>query len=203
MRTISLITLVTMLLSGCNALYFYDTEKISLTLEGRPDSSQPIQGSLGLKQRTAIIVPPKEKGKDNLTAVKEENKKDGADALSIISSFRFGKVPGTLFNLGAVTIQTALVTGDTAKSLSDEQAKALSAALTGGLDIPDSEVAVVNKKIEQLKNSGNLQQAKDFFKAVDCKAITVEKKEEYSRLVSDDYKENMCIAFKNQLEKAP
>lgn len=45
-------------LNGCsNALYFYETEKIAMNLEGRPDSSQPVQGSLGLKQRVAIVVP--------------------------------------------------------------------------------------------------------------------------------------------------
>ena len=59
-------------LTGCsNALYFYETEKISLTAEARPDSSQPVQGSLGIKQRVVLIAP---KGRNN-------------DAVSSISSF--------------------------------------------------------------------------------------------------------------------
>lgn len=45
-------------LTACtNALYFYETDKISLTLEARPDSSQPVQGNFGLKQRIALVTP--------------------------------------------------------------------------------------------------------------------------------------------------
>jgi len=84
-------------LTGCsNALYFYETEKIAMSLEGRPDSSQPVQGSLGLKQRVAIVAPPEEaKG----------------EAMSMISSFRFRKDPGRALppDMGPVTIQTAFV----------------------------------------------------------------------------------------------
>jgi len=73
-------------LNGCsNALYFYETEKISMNLEGRPDPSQPVQGSLGFKQRVAIVAPPKDP--DTLTQARSES-------VSMISSFRFRKDPG-------------------------------------------------------------------------------------------------------------
>lgn len=44
--------------AGCNAVYFYETEKASLTLEARPDPTSPISGSFGIKQRIATVVPP-------------------------------------------------------------------------------------------------------------------------------------------------
>lgn len=48
--------IILLILSSCsNALYFYETDKISLTLEARPDSTQPVQGNFGLKQRLALV----------------------------------------------------------------------------------------------------------------------------------------------------
>lgn len=46
---------------GCNHVYFYETNKIGLTLEARPDPTAPISGSLAGKQRVVAIVPPTEK----------------------------------------------------------------------------------------------------------------------------------------------
>jgi len=111
MRTIGVLVLAIAFtwLSGCsNALYFYETEKIGMSVEGRPDSSQPVQGSLGLKQRVAVVAPPEDP--DTMTSAKSE-------ALSMISSFRFRKDRGTLRDIGPVTIQTAFVTGKAAKCL--------------------------------------------------------------------------------------
>jgi len=79
--------------SGCNALYFYEQGKVALSLEARPDSSQPVQGSLGFKQRTAVVAPPKIDG----------------ESAGMISSFRFGRTGGFP---GTIDIRTALVTGD-------------------------------------------------------------------------------------------
>lgn len=103
------------LLAACNnALYFYETEKISLSAEARPDSSQPVQGSLGIKQRVALIAP---------------KKSDKDDALSAINSFSFKISPaaGTIFN--PVLIQTAFITGDAAQ-LDLNQARNAAKAIT-------------------------------------------------------------------------
>jgi hypothetical protein len=43
--------------AGCNAIYFYETDKVSLTVEVRPDSTGPVQGNFGLKQRVVAFVP--------------------------------------------------------------------------------------------------------------------------------------------------
>lgn len=48
-----------LLLAGCHSVYFYETDKISLTVEVRPDSTGPIQGNFGLKQRVVAFVPPR------------------------------------------------------------------------------------------------------------------------------------------------
>lgn len=93
--------------SGCtNALYFYETGKISLTVEGRPDSTEPVQGNLGYKQRTAVIAP----GKVDPTTG------NSTDSGSMISSFRFG-------TKDKISIRTALITGQAARCLTDPQAQ--------------------------------------------------------------------------------
>jgi hypothetical protein len=119
MKTYSIALCLAGFLPGCtNALYFYETEKISLTAEARPDSSQPVQGSLGIKQRVVLIAPKKH---------------DNDDALSAISSFSFNIIPkaGTILN--PVLIQTAFITGDAAASLKTPEA-ASDAALAITLD---------------------------------------------------------------------
>lgn len=99
-----------LLLSGCaNSMYFYETEKISLTVEARPtDSSQPVQGNLGVKQRVALIVPKKS----------NDDTGDG-EALSSISSFNF-RIKEENWAFNPILIQTAFVTGDAATKLYDE-----------------------------------------------------------------------------------
>lgn len=114
------------LLTGCsNALYFYETEKISLTVEARPDSSQPVQGSLGIKQRVALVAPRVDK--------------KGGEALSSISSFSFKIIPeaGTIFN--PVLIQTAFITGEAAANLNQTQATKAAQAITHGVKTETSD----------------------------------------------------------------
>ena len=115
--TYQLFTVILLLVSGCtNALYFYETEKVSLTIEARPDSSQPVQGNLGIKQRVALVSPGKGRS--------------GGDALSAISSFNFQIIPesGTIFD--PTLIQTAFITGEAASDLNDEQAANAAEAIT-------------------------------------------------------------------------
>ena len=108
---------------GCsNALFFYETEKISLTLEARPDSNQPVQGSFGGKSRTVVVTPPRGNG----------------EAGSMISSFRVRKEQGFL---GAVTMQSALVTGAPSTNLEPEQAAEVAAAVTGAPILTTGEIA--------------------------------------------------------------
>ena len=117
MRTIikrSVTPIFCLMLSSCsNALYFYETDKISLSLDIRPDSTQPVQGNLGIKQRVALITPPKNS--------------DGGEALSSISSFRFSLKPGSFLDLGPVSIKTAFITGDAAADLTPEETVAATA----------------------------------------------------------------------------
>lgn len=104
------------LLIGCaNTMYFYETEKMSLTVEARPDSTQPVQGNLGLKQRVGLVVP---------------KKKEDEDALSAISSFNFKITPEpeTVFN--PVLIQTAFITGEAAANLTTQAAAEAAQAIT-------------------------------------------------------------------------
>ncbi len=93
-------------------MYFYETEKISLTVEARPaDASQPVQGNLGIKQRVALIVPKKS----------NDDSGDG-EALSAISSFNF-RIMKQDWAFNPILVQTAFITGDAATKLYDEEDK--------------------------------------------------------------------------------
>ncbi len=125
-NALTVVFVLTVLLSGCeSALYFYETDKISLTAEARPDTSQPVQGNLGVKERVVLIAP---------------KKADADDAVSSISAFNFKIIPepGTIFN--PVLIQTAFITGDAASRLTLPQASAAAEAITlEGTDISSAE----------------------------------------------------------------
>jgi hypothetical protein len=115
----ALALVVPLFLDGCgNALLFYETGKLSLTLEARPDSSQPVQGNLGFKQRSAVVAPPKSRG--NLST----------DAGSMISSFRVTKEEDWR-GWGPLTVQTTLVTGRAASELNAIQAGRVARAVAG------------------------------------------------------------------------
>lgn len=110
--------LVCVTLTGCsNALYFYQTERIAMVLEARPDSSQPIQGSVGIKHRIALVTPAKEK--------------DG-ESVSALSKFAFKKEPGSVGRVGPVTIRSTLLTGQATKELTQSQTTAAVAAMADG-----------------------------------------------------------------------
>jgi len=104
------ILFLALLLGGCaNSMYFYETEKISLTVEARPaDASQPVQGNLGIKQRVALIVPKKS----------NDDTGDG-EALSSISSFNF-RIIKEDWAFNPILVQTVFVTGDAASELYKE-----------------------------------------------------------------------------------
>jgi len=122
-----------------NALYFYDTQKISFTAEARPDSSEPVQGNLGLKHREAIVVPPKD---------------EGGDALSLICHFRFDKGSVGVFGIGPISIRSALVTGDAASGLSPSEGQQVATALSGVELSSYSDSA--KRTIERVKNNNKL-----------------------------------------------
>lgn len=114
-------------LNACsNTIYFYETEKVSLTIEARPDSSQPVQGNFGLKQRVALVVPQK-------------NAENG-EALSSISNFRVDieEVP---FAFNPISIKTAFITGDAATGLNAEQASNAAFAIAGTSIAGHNEIA--------------------------------------------------------------
>lgn len=129
------------ILSGCtNALYFYETEKISFTVEARPDSSQPVQGSLGIKQKVALVTPGNNQiirqagGCRNSSNNETSQQAAGStsndnEALSSISRFDFKIIPTSGTILDPVLIQTAFVTGNAASGLTCDQAAEVANAI--------------------------------------------------------------------------
>jgi hypothetical protein len=129
-QTVCLALVAAVTASCTNALYFYETGKISLTLEGRPDSSQPVQGNLGFKQRTAVVAPPM-----------RATEGTAGDSAGMLASFRFEKLPGLWQAtdqgggfFGPIDIRTALITGDAVPE--DEGAQRLAARAVAADKIP-------------------------------------------------------------------
>jgi hypothetical protein len=120
-------------LTACsNAIYYYQSDRVSLTLETRPDPTQPVQGNLGIKQRIAVITPGTESvqiGVENEPGIDSSEVPKG-EALSLIGSFKFGKDKGSGLDTGPVVIKAALICGDAAAKLKPGEASNASKALT-------------------------------------------------------------------------
>ena len=104
-------------LAGCtNSIYYYQTDKFGLGVEGRPDSTQPVSGTFGFKQRVVTIVPSKDDVVPEVDTPTQE-------AMSLISYFDFKlkDKPGTM--LDPLTVNTALITGRAASELNKTEAQ--------------------------------------------------------------------------------
>ncbi len=183
--------------SGCsNALYFYETEKISLSVEGRPDSSQPVQGSLGLKQRVAIVVPPSDP--DTLTRAKGE-------AMSMISSFRFRKDRGTLTDIGPVTIHTAFVTGRAADDLKPAQAEEIAIAQVDP-QASTTEGPIADGLVRDLEQQGRVDEIRRLRDLLEpgCKDMTLKDQIDYTNITgAPRFRESLCNAVRRRLQPSP
>lgn len=159
------------LLGGCNALYFAESAKVSLSVEARPDASQPVQGSFGGKQRTVVVAPP-------ITA-------DG-ESTAMISSFRFGREPqaGSLF--GPIQIHTALLTGEAAHSLKPSQARDAALAIAAA---PIPPAATQAREIVEGMNAAQKERAREL---LELPALTKAQEKELGRLTGllDNLHEN-------------
>ncbi|MGH8510982.1 MAG: hypothetical protein ACREU8_06240, partial [Gammaproteobacteria bacterium] len=164
-------------------------------LEGRPDSSQPVQGSLGFKQRVAVVAPPKDP--DTMTRARSE-------AVSMISTFRFRKDKGGFADLGPVTIQTALVTGSAATTLKEPKAQAVAEVqVTGtviGKPIP-TELELADDILRDPKT--DRQKLKELLKTP-CKDMTDTDKADFKTLTGVvGFRVSLCEAVKERQEAKP
>ncbi len=121
MKRLSLVVAV-MLAGGAtsctNMIYYYQSEKIALSVETRQDSTQPVTGSFGFKQRIVTIVPPK----DDVDIGVDE---PASDAANLISYFDFGlKDPGG-GGFDALDVRSFLITGDAADQVKQDDAMAV------------------------------------------------------------------------------
>jgi len=119
---LQVLALLAVVLGACqNAVYYYESDKLSLTLEQKPDVAEPVSFNLGFKQRVVAVVPPKKAPPLNELDAPE-------DALSVISRFHFDYKDGTgLAN--PTLVQSALITGRAASLLETAQAQAAYQAL--------------------------------------------------------------------------
>jgi hypothetical protein len=105
-----------LLICGCNSIYFYETEKVALNIEGRPDATRPVSGTFGASMHVAAVVPSKNS---------DENGPPG-EAMSLISYFNFEKDDANTRNPfdDPLTIETVLITGAAHEKLKEKGAAA-------------------------------------------------------------------------------
>jgi hypothetical protein len=125
-------------LTGCtNAVYLYQTAKVSFTAEGKADAAEPVSASLGAKERVVLIVPSGDPDavrnrRPSKEVSRHEVQSDGtiravreprSDALSTITYFDFVKTAGTGWFNDEFLIRSGLITGQAADQLTEEKAK--------------------------------------------------------------------------------
>lgn len=178
------ILLLSLLLSGCaNSMYFYETEKISLTVDARPDPSQPVQGNLGIKQRVALVVPKKS----------NDDTGDG-EALSSISSFNF-RIIKKDWALNPILVQTAFVTGDAAVELYKNKDSSLVARVAQAITVENlsaMQLSVGDMIVEKLFSSNNKLDNKKFEDFLSCVGFKPEEVQNYVK----KYKDKSLVDFK-------
>lgn len=105
-----------LLICGCNSIYFYETEKVALNIEGRPDATRPVSGTFGASMHVAAVVPSKNS---------DANEPPG-EAMSLISYFKFEKDDANTRNPfdDPLTIETVLITGAVHEKLKGKGAAA-------------------------------------------------------------------------------
>ena len=74
-------------LTGCasNAATFYEGTRFAFVIEFKPESSQPMNLSLGYKRRIAAVVPPQKPAPK--TPAQNQDQIHEGDALSLVSTF--------------------------------------------------------------------------------------------------------------------
>jgi len=192
MRTLASLTLFLFaaVILGCsNALYFYETEKISVAaLEGRPDPSQPIQVNVGVKQRVVIVAPPKKGG----TFDAKSQVAADSDSVSVLSAFYFNKSAKSGTASSEISISTLMFTGDAAII-----AKSSSAAIVTGLAIPGYD-ETAGALISQVKANGKC----DKLRAIALKdygALTEAEVQQATGLLLEVYTKGLHSAVQKQI----
>lgn len=176
-------------LIGCvSPMYFYETEKISLTVEARPDSSQPVQGSLGIKQRLALIAPKKNQN--------DSNKGNDGEAISAISSFSFKIMPKPNNLFDPLVIQTAFVTGEAAKLEDQLLVQRVAEAITVG-NLSAKQSFATNKIVEKLFSADNKLDKKKLEDFLRCAGFNENEVQSYV----NKYQDKDLTAFKSTFKE--
>lgn len=153
-------------LPGCTSIYLYETEKYSMTIEGRPDASSPVSFNFGVKERVATVIPAKtsDKGEDNCT---REIKTDPnilqkhGEAMSLISYFNLNKTDKKgMFN-DPVTVETAILTGKVASCLDYiDVPDILNAMVPGNVQDPGISYSIMRNIVAAFNKDQQFQQLK-------------------------------------------
>lgn len=108
-------------LSACfNAVSFHQSERVSIALEARTtDPQQPVQGTIGIRNRTIVVAP----GKRNIIATGFQQP---GEATSIISDLNFVRSKGDSNGFGKTTVTSAFIAGAAANSAPTDAIKAIS-----------------------------------------------------------------------------
>jgi hypothetical protein len=146
----------------------YETEKYSLTIEGRPDASSPVSFNLGVKERVATVIPEKQSDTDvNNCTVKGEQTKQRTpniiqkygEAMSLISYFNLNKTANSgLFN-DPITVETAILTGKVASCIEDDKLpEILTSMVPGTFQDQGANYSIMRNIVRTLKKDNQQKQ---------------------------------------------
>lgn len=161
-KLLALGTGLTLLCAGCapNAILFHETAKVGFNTQYQPDSSQPVNVTLGFKRRIVAVVPSRDaEEKDTYEVVTLEDKvtkqkvhvfRPKGEALSMVSRFDVVAKPNE-----GVAITNYFATGFAAKVLTEgsdeETAKGVKALLAApaSLKVVDADIQSRRKALMQ------------------------------------------------------
>lgn len=196
------IAAITNFLCGCSAVYFAEYEKYGLVVEGKPDASEPVSGSVALRQHVVLVTPGRKSNEETcekldalvgeVVAEKHEDKdsagpnvhgtlqtrlakkKAASESVSVLAYYDFQKLKNEKGNIfvDRIIVRSAFITGDAARSLSSEQATDAMKAMTS---IPLSQTDFLAQLLPFTKRYRQARDAKDqaVMKAFDDVAKTL------------------------------
>jgi hypothetical protein len=148
-----LITTILATTACSNAITFHQSERNSISLELRTtDPNQPLQGTIGIKNRTIVVAPGKSK-------VSVPGTQATGDAASVVSDFYFSRNKGSGGQFGKTIIRSSFITGDAAREAPSQTIESLSGVGIGPIQdltvVRAQTLGLIVKQLEILRDDGD------------------------------------------------
>lgn len=163
---------LTLFCGGCapNAIMFHETSKVGFNTQYQPDSSQPVNVTLGYKRRIVAVVPSRDAEKrdtyeivtfeDKVTKQKMEVFRPKGEALSMVSRFDVVAKPNegvAITNYFATGFAARVLTGE---NTDQETAKGVKALLAAPASLNAVDANIQSRRKALMLKLGGLDETK-------------------------------------------